>query len=329
MSVDPGTILVAIPTLNEAAHIEATLDALMAGRPEMAEVAIVVADGGSTDGTQAIVTAYAARHPNVRLIHNPARLQSAAVNLVVEQCAAPGHEILVRVDAHSHYPQGYVLSVAESLVAHEVAALATVMDSVGPSCFQRGSAWATDTKIGSGGSGHRGGTVSGYVDHGHHAGFRLDMWRKVGGYNTCFVANEDAELDHRIALAGGRIWLDATIRLDYVMRDSLRKLARQYWRYGIGRAQNLQTHRMRSRLRQVIPPVFVIANVLGVLLSVVCPLTLVVPGLYLLMLALVTGQLLLRHRSACALWAGPALFAMHHAWGLGFLKQMIGGATKA
>lgn len=50
---DPATILVAIPTLNEAAHIEATLDALHRDRPEMAGVKIVVADGGSSDGAPA------------------------------------------------------------------------------------------------------------------------------------------------------------------------------------------------------------------------------------------------------------------------------------
>jgi succinoglycan biosynthesis protein ExoA len=326
---EPSSILVAIPTLNEEKHIAATLTALMSDNPRMEAVKIVVADGGSTDRTRDIVAEFAARHPNIHLIDNPQKLQSAAVNKVVEDCAEPQHEILVRVDAHSIYPPNYVLSVADSLIAHDVAALATVMDSVGDSCFQRGSAWASHTKVGSGGSGHRGGTTSGYVDHGHHAGFRLDMWRKVGGYNVAFVANEDAELDHRITQAGGKIWLDATIRLDYVMRDSLRKLARQYWRYGIGRAQNILQHGMRPKLRQVVPPIFVLANGLGVLVSPLCPATLVLPGIYLLILLAVSLQLLLKHRSLCALWAGPALIAMHHAWGAGFILQMLRGRGSA
>lgn len=323
MEVDPAEILVAIPTLNEEAHIAATLDALLAGAPEMREVTIVVADGGSTDATRNIVEDHAARHPNVRLIDNPRRLQAAAVNRVVETCAAPRHAILVRVDAHAHYPPGYVLAVARSLRAHDVAALATVMDSVGDSCFQRGSAWAMETRIGSGGSGHRGGTRSGYVDHGHHAGFRLDVFRQTGGYDTGFVANEDAELDHRIALEGGRIWLDATIRLDYVMRSSLRGLARQYWRYGRGRAQTVLRHRMRPRLRQLAPPVIVALNLLALLAAPFFAALLVIPALYLLLLAGTTLDLLRRHRSACGLWAGPALLAMHHCWGAGFLLQLL------
>lgn len=323
MSIDAARILVAIPTLNEAAHITATLDALLADRPAMAQVDIVVADGGSTDGTHAIVEDIALRHPNIRLIENQERLQSAAVNRVVETCAGPRHDILIRVDAHAHYPPGYVLDVAQALVEREAAALATVMDSVGEGCFRRGAAWASDTKVGSGGSGHRGGRNSGWVDHGHHAGFDLKTFRDVGGYDTGFVANEDAELDHRIGLAGGRIWLAADIRLGYVTRGDLRGLVRQYWRYGRGRAQNVCKHRIRPRLRQMMPPLAVLANGAALLLTPVVPMLLLIPLAYLAVLAATTAHLLVRHRSACALWAGPALAAMHHAWGAGFIVQML------
>lgn len=326
--VDPATVLVAIPALDEAAFIGATLDALMAGSERMTQVTIVVADGGSTDATRSIVEQRRARYPNIRLIDNPGRLQSAGVNRVVEQCATPRHRILVRVDAHSHYPPGYVLAVADSLLAHDTAALATVMDSVGDSCFQRGAAWAMETRLGSGGSGHRGGVTSGYVDHGHHAGFRLDIWRKVGGYDTGFAANEDAELDHRIGQAGGRIWLDANIRLGYVMRPTLRKLARQYWRYGKGRAQTILRHSMRPRLRQMIPPVVVLAHLTALPLAVIWPPALFVPLAYVLILCAVALSLALRHRSLCAIWAAPALLAMHHAWGAGFLWHMARHITR-
>ena len=319
MTVNPASILVAIPTLNEERHIARTLDALLAGGTRMAGVTVVVADGGSTDRTREIVKTRAKRHRNLRLIDNPDRLQAAAVNRVVDLCAAPGHEILIRVDAHSRYPRNYVMSVAESLMSHGAAALATVMDSVGETGFQLGAALAMQSRLGTGGSAHRGGTCSGYVDHGHHAGFRLDMWRRVGGYDTRFPANEDAELDHRIARAGGRIWLDASIRLNYVMRPSLAGLARQYWRYGLGRARTVRLHRVRPRLRQLIPPLAVLANLTALSLAPVWPAALMIPLTYVLTLAFVSTQLALRHRRLCAAWAGPALLAMHHAWGLGFL----------
>lgn len=322
---NPQSILVAIPTLNEEAHIADTLRDLMANHPEMTDVKIVIADGGSTDRTCLIVEELTKTHPNLHLLHNPERRQAAAINLIVEQAADEQHKIMVRIDAHARYPAGYVLDVAAALKARQADGLATVMDSGGPSCFQRGSAWAIDSKLGSGGSAHRGGTTSDWVDHGHHAGFKLQTFRDVGGYDTRLTANEDAELDHRIGLAGGRIWLEASIRLGYVMRPHLRGLAVQYWRYGEGRAQTVKKHRLRPRLRQMFSPVAVITNGLSILLSPFFVYTLAIPALYLAILLGSTVQITLRNRSLCGLWAFPTLMAVHHAWGAGFLRELFSG----
>jgi len=133
VSIDPRSVLVAIPTLNEEQHIHATLSALIGDGS--APFKVVVADGGSTDKTREIVAEIAAHHANVHLIENPDRLQSAGINRVVEYAADPGHTVLVRIDAHSRYPVGYVMAVAQSLVDHGAQGLATVMDSTGVCCF--------------------------------------------------------------------------------------------------------------------------------------------------------------------------------------------------
>lgn len=322
-AVDDDQILVVIPTLNEAKFIEQTLDALIASGKGLQNARVVVADGGSTDGTRALVATYGSRHPNVVLMDNPGRRQSAGINLAVETQALPQHAYLVRCDAHADYPPNYIRDVVSALRTQGADALATVMDSGGESCFQKGAAWAVDTKLGSGGSGHRGGATSGWVDHGHHAGFTLDIWRKTGGYAADFAANEDAELDHRIAKAGGRIWLEAGIRMGYHMRPSLQGLAKQYWRYGRGRAQTVFRHRIRPRLRQVIPALAFLGNLGAVVLSPLVPALLLIPAFYLLVLAAQTVALLRREGSPCALWAGPALFAMHMFWGAGFVWHAL------
>ena len=233
---DPATILVGIPALNEERHIAACLRSLVEGAPAMRSVRIVVADGGSTDATRAILDSLRPGLPNLVVIDNPDRLQSAAMNRIVATCATPEHRILVRCDAHACYPRGYVLDVAASLFSRDAAAVAATMDATGATPFQRAAAWIVDTPLGSGGAPHRGGRSSAWVDHGHHAGIRLDWFRRLGGYDPGFSHNEDAEFDRRLTRAGGRIWLDAGLRLDYPMRDSLPALARQYWCYGRGRA---------------------------------------------------------------------------------------------
>ena len=74
--------MVVIPCLNEAGHIGALLEQLRAPA-ERLDMAVIVVDGGSTDGTPEIVEAVVASNPAVVLLRNPKRIQSAAINLAV------------------------------------------------------------------------------------------------------------------------------------------------------------------------------------------------------------------------------------------------------
>ncbi|NVO23003.1 glycosyltransferase family 2 protein [Donghicola mangrovi] len=322
-SFDPKEILVAIPTLNEEKYIRKTILSLIGSNLNNLETKIVVADGGSSDRTCEIVIELAKTFPNIQLIQNRQRLQSAAINLVVNEAAEEHHEFLVRVDAHSIYPEDYIFKVVQSMITNNVEAVATVMDSVGINCFQRGAAWAMDTPLGTGGSSHRGGKRSHFVDHGHHAGFRLEIWRKVGGYNTKFVANEDAELDYRIRMAGGKIWLDATIRIDYVMRGSILKLSRQYFRYGWGRAQTTILHKKAPKFRQFFPPLFFVTNIIAILFGFIYSFLFFIPLSYVFLLFSTSLFLMLKNKSICGICAGPALSAMHLSWSFGFISYMV------
>jgi succinoglycan biosynthesis protein ExoA len=314
-------ILVVVPALNEARHIVGCLDQLLCDDPGLA---LIVADGGSTDATRALVTNLMGRYPNLQLVDNPDRLQSAGINRAVAVCAKPEHRILVRCDAHAGYPPGFVMAVAAALDARAAASVVVPMDSIGQTGFARAAAWVVDTPLGSGGSAHRGGRRSGMVDHGHHAGMALDWFRRIGGYDPGFSHNEDAEYDHRLRLAGGEIWLEAGIRLDYVMRPTFGGLARQYWNYGRGRARTVMKHRMRPRLRQLIPAVNLAGMVLALGLALVWPWALVWPLAYLLALGLVSLAGV-RAIGFDGVWAGSALFAMHNFWAAGFLTQMVRG----
>lgn len=325
-------VLIVVPTLNEETAIAPCLRSLLMGDERLAKVQLVIADGGSTDQTRQIVAELAQEFPNIRLLDNPRRLQSAGINRAVELCAGPQHRIVIRADAHALYPPGYAMHAAELLVQHDVASVVVPMDSRGRGCFQRAAAWIVDTPLGSGGSAHRGGRASGEVDHGHHAAMDLRWFRRVGGYDADFSHNEDAELDHRIRKAGGRIWLAAELRLDYWMRPSPARLARQYWNYGRGRARTVRKHGMRPRLRQIAPAVNLVLLVAGLALAslgaaagstVLTLLGLAWPALYLSVLVAGSVAMALRHHSACGLGSGLALAMMHLPWGAGFLKGLL------
>lgn len=315
-------IVAAVPVLNEARVIEACLRSLLDGEEALKNVALVVADGGSTDGTQDIVTALSREFPNISLIDNPGRLQSAGVNAVA-RAAGEARDILVRCDAHADYPQGYIISVAEAMEAKGADSLVVPMDAVGQGCFQAANAWIVDTPLGSGGSAHRGGTRSGYVDHGHHAAMRLDRFLSLGGYDDSFSHNEDAEFDARLRRDGGTIWLDATIRIRYFPRDTIAGLWRQYSGYGRGRARNVLKNRERPRLRQMIPVLNILLLAFSILILPWTWLGLVWPSAYLALLGGTSLVMPVLKRSPCGLWCGPVLGVMHTAWGLGFLAQVF------
>ncbi len=61
-----GRTSVLLPVLNEARRVSRCLDGLVAQGPEVAEILVV--DGGSTDGTQALVAGYRQRDARVRLV---------------------------------------------------------------------------------------------------------------------------------------------------------------------------------------------------------------------------------------------------------------------
>ncbi|MEZ5945778.1 MAG: glycosyltransferase family 2 protein [Hyphomonas sp.] len=329
VSLLPSMVLAVIPALNEERHIEACIRSLMQGEADLRRVLLVVADGGSSDGTVAVVNGLMDEFPNLRLIDNPKRLQSAAMNLAVEQFATAGMRYVVRCDAHSIYPGGFILKVARALDHTRAASVVVPMDATGETCFEKANAWIVDTPLGSGGSAHRGGRKSHYVDHGHHAGFDLSIYRKIGGYDESFSHNEDAEYDERVAQEGGRIFLDADIRIAYVPRGSVKALARQYFNYGKGRARNVRKHGKRLKPRQAAPIVALLASLGGLAAAPFFLPALILPVGYLGVLCLASLAVTAWKRSACGLLAGLASGVMHMSWAAGFLKETFFPLSRA
>ena len=94
--IAPLSILAVIPTLNEEDFIEPCVRSLMSGDESLREVPLVIVDGGSDDATVNIVERLMEEFPNLSLLHNPKKLQSAAVNLAAREGRSEETEWLVR-----------------------------------------------------------------------------------------------------------------------------------------------------------------------------------------------------------------------------------------
>ncbi|MCG8594556.1 MAG: TIGR04283 family arsenosugar biosynthesis glycosyltransferase [Kiloniellales bacterium] len=98
-------ISVVVPTLNEARNLPRLLDQLAA---ETAGHEVIVVDGGSDDGTDAV-----ARRAGVRLLPSaPGRGQQLAAG-----AAAARGEILLFLHADSRFPAGGLMQILETLAA--------------------------------------------------------------------------------------------------------------------------------------------------------------------------------------------------------------------
>ncbi len=322
-----GNVLIVIPTLNEAAHIRDVIAALHPFRQRAQAagrlVRIVVADGGSTDATRDIVASDPLHDAGeLHLLDNPARLQSAGVNLAVARFG-DNADWLVRIDAHARYPDDYCDILLEEAQATGADSVVVAMRTIGQTPFQRAAALAQNSRIGNGGSAHRAGGAGKFVEHGHHALMRVAAFRAIGGYDPTFSHNEDAELDVRLIAAGGKIWMTARTGLEYLPRRSLAPLLRQYRNFGHGRARTLTKHGIWPRLRQCIV-IAVLPVVLLALLVVVHPLF-ALPALLWLLGCLGGGLVLaLRGQGLAGLAAGGIAALTHLAWSIGFWRALAG-----
>jgi succinoglycan biosynthesis protein ExoA len=312
----PATAVI-IPALNEERYIIPCLESLLADPPACLHQIIVV-DGGSTDRTVELVHNMARRQPGISLLHNPKRLQAAAVNLAAH-AAADEVGVLLRADAHCLYPPNFIHDCVAALVAKNAASVVVPLRTEGRRGLQRAIAAAQNSRLGNGGSAHRIGVTDRYVDHGHHAAFDRTAFLRIGGYNETFSHNEDAEFDYRLTRAGGRIWM-APCGVRYFPRSSLWRLARQYLRHGAGRARTIRLHRMRPRLRQLVPLAMLLAMLASLALTPFSPLFAAIPLSYLLAATLWGGIVAVRRQDPWLLAMGGACLVMHMAWAIGFLS---------
>jgi succinoglycan biosynthesis protein ExoA len=313
--------LIVIPCLNEAPLIAGVVARILEDE-RLVDPLVVVADGGSTDGSREILQRIAQADARVRLILNSARLQSAGVNLAARSMGE-GRTWLVRVDAHADYPANYASSLIEEARRTGATSVVVAMDTRGDCGFQKAVAAAQNSVLGAGGAAHRSEGRGGWVDHGHHALFSLEAFQASGGYDEQFSHNEDAELDLRLARDGGRIWLSEAVRVGYHPRSAPASLARQYFSYGKGRACTVLKHHQPLKIRQTLP--LAVAPAVASAWAGLLYWPLAIPALVWVATALTWGLILaLRRRDPVTVLSGPAALIMHLAWSVGFWTQLLG-----
>lgn len=318
--------IVAIPVLNEANHIESVIADLMMDDAAMARAEIWVVDGGSRDGTQEVVREMMKSFACVKWLCNPDRIQACAVNLAALHASRLGGvKFLVRADAHARYPAGWVSALIKAAEEEGADSVVVPMRTRGGGAVRDASADLFNSWLGNGGSAHRSGRARGFVDHGHHALFRLEAFLAAGGYDSRFVANEDAELDIRLKNAGRRIFLESRAIIDYFPRPTLKAVSRQFYRNGRYRLCTSLKHRRRLGARQL-APIALSATIAGSLTlgAVAHPLFAAPAAAYAIGVSAAAASIASRKTPARIALISLAAMTAHLAFGFGALSALAG-----
>ena len=312
----PPGVSVVLPILNEERYLAGAIQGILAQKYD-GPLEVILALGPSTDKTNEIATALAARDPRIVLVNNPTGRTAAALNLAIGQAQ---YLIICRIDGHAEIASTYIASAVEVMNRTGAVNVGGVMAASGQGGFERVVATAMRSPLGVGAARFHVGGEAGPADTVYLGVFSKAALLAVGGYDERFTRAQDWELNFRLRQAGGTIWFDPELVVTYRPRPTLRALAKQYFEYGRWRRVVIRSHKGTVNFRYLAPPIAVVVSILSIILGAsVNPIFYLPAALYLLgnlIGSFVIGKNL---REKIAL---PVILAtMHFSWGIGFLTS--------
>lgn len=254
-----------LPVLDEAGSIDECLRSISA-QDYRGPLEIVVADGGSTDGTRRRLEEWAEELP-LTVIDNPLRRQSPGINLAASATTA---EVLVRVDGHTLYPPDYVSASVAALLASSAGAVGGALHPQGTTRFGRAVTAAMVSPFTTGPARFHKPGSAGEVDTVYLGAVRREEFLRLGGLRSFpSGAGEDADFYYRMRRSGRSVLLDPGITSRYRPRATPGGLLRQHFRYGQAKAELLWANRRFPSWRPLAPAALVLGLVATGLLTAV------------------------------------------------------------
>lgn len=247
-------VTIGIPVLNEEDHIERVVSGFLeSDYPNLIE--ILIADGGSKDRTREIVAELSQEDSRVKLVDNPDKFQSFALNRMIERAEG---EIFLRADGHCLYQEDYLKKNIEVFLETGAKNVGGAQRYVAKNAVQAGTALAVKSFLGNGGAKYMDEEYEGYADTVFLGCFWTKDLRDIGGFNTKNITNQDSELNLRLTETFGEsVYVSPKIKSWYYPRDSYSRLFKQYFRYGRGRFLTKVLHPKSSPIRGLTPFLFI------------------------------------------------------------------------
>lgn len=213
-----------VPVLNEERFVEDCIRSLQKQDIPANQIEIILVDGNSSDGTMEILRRLERENPQqIRVLENPKRIQSAAVNLGAKYARG---EYIARIDAHAEYPSNYVSTCIQLLQEKNAVNAGTAWHTEAKTEKGKIIAKMLTTSFAVGGSGFRVGAESGYVETVPFGTFRKDYFLEIGGFDERLARSEDNEINYRICKRGDKIYMTNEIFVTYYCRETINALGK-------------------------------------------------------------------------------------------------------
>ncbi|MFH1374644.1 MAG: glycosyltransferase [bacterium] len=317
-------LAVVMPTLNEKQHIGRVLDQIYHQDFPMERLEVVVADGGSTDGTRAAAEQFRNRFGSLKVLDNPGYGPGSGRNVGIKNSTARYVAIL---DGHIHIPSRMMLrDIVELFESTGAGCLCRPQPLTVPGIneFETAVALCRGSVLG-----HRPwseiySTSEGEVDPtSSGAIYERSVFEEIGYFDEDFDACEDVDFNYRLHKAGIKSYLSQRLMTYYYPRASIGALWQQMVRYGRGRARFAAKHSLISPW-QWLAAIGVLGFVLMLLLSLLAAPVVAafrtVCALYLLLVVTFSLFLALKEKQPVCLLYGPLILpTIHFGLGVGIL----------
>ena len=312
---------------NAAGSLGALLEDLLAQTIPHEQIEALLVDSASTDATRAIMLDFAKTAPfEVKVLDNPKRWLASGINVALG--AATG-DAIIRLDAHARIPKDFLENNLRALTQGEDIVGGCVLGGAPSGAWESVLRTVDTSRFCGGAAPFRNGGEARYVDTLAYALYRREVYDKVGLYDERLRRTEDNDMHYRMRKAGYRFYFSPDIVSYHAARATMRGQLRQKWGngYWIGRTMRIQPRCFAPR--HLIPALFVLALLFGLLLLPfsVWPLLLLLSA-YLAcdLVFAVRGALSQESGRLLALLTLPFLFpAVHVVYGVGTLAGLLSG----
>lgn len=318
-------ISVICPIYNEEKYIAQCIDSILAQDYPKDDLEVIFVDGMSTDKTREIVAGYAEMYPFIRLLDNPARIVPPAMNIGIRQSHG---EVIIRLDAHAIYPADYFTELTKNLVeldADNVGGVCRTLP-VDDSVKARSIAAVLSSRFGMGNSYFRIGSDSiKQVDTVPFGCFRRELFDRIGYFDEALIRNQDDEFNGRIVKNGGKIYLIPSVVIDYYARDTVAKVYKMFYQYGLFKPLVNKKLGSPATIRQFVPLCFTLGLLLGPLTFFISPIFAWIYSLVLLCYAGLAAFFSAKSATSVTQWLLQiwVYFVVHFAYGWGYINGMI------